>query len=130
MARHLILAFYNNNNNNNSLRSLPAAQWPHRKALALPVTVIRNNVILFIVVPSQSAEAVYGKKQFSGRCRTSTFSSPEGVNISFYIKDLLRGCIDVSRQLSLISNALFLTFTTMCHYKKNGLDFSGMTFRH
>lgn len=71
-----------------------------------------------MLLPSNSAKTVYGKKHFSGRCCTSTFSSPEGANVSFYIKDLLRGCIDVSRQLSLISNALFLTFTTMCHYEK------------
>lgn len=55
-------------------------------------------------------------------------SSHEGVDIFFHIKDILCGCIHVSRQLSLISNALFLTFTTMCHYQK-GLDFSEMTFR-
>ncbi len=34
----------------------------------------------------------------------------------------------VARQQSLISNALFLTFATMCHYQK-GLDFPGVTFR-
>lgn len=82
------------------------------------MTIISNNEILFILSPSKSAKTVSGKKHFSGRCCTSTFSSPEGANISVYIKDLLRGCIDVSRQLSLISNALFLTFTTMCHYEK------------
>lgn len=58
-------------------------------------------------------------------------SSHEGTSIFPHIKDILCGCItakQVARQQSLISNALFLTFATMCYYKK-GLDFPGMTFR-
>lgn len=34
----------------------------------------------------------------------------------------------VARQQSLISNALFLTFASTCHYQK-GLDFTGLTFK-
>lgn len=90
----------------------------------------RNNAILDIIAPSRSVETIHGKQKILGRCCTSTFSSHVGVNISCDIKDLLRGRNDVSRQLSLISNALFLTFTTMCRYEKKVLNFSGMTFRH
>lgn len=47
-----------------------------------------------------------------------------------HIKDTLCGRFraQVTRQQSLISNALFLTFATTCHYQK-GLDFPGVTFR-
>lgn len=43
----------------------------------------------------------------------------------FYIS---KTATEVARQQSLINNALFLTFATMCHYQK-GLDFPGVTFR-
>lgn len=59
MARHLVLSFCNQKKKKNIPRCLPADRWKQRKAPALPVTVIRNNV-------------VYGEKQFSGRCCTST----------------------------------------------------------
>ena len=49
-------------------------------------------------------------------------------SVFFFFFHILKIATEVARQQSLINNALFLTFATMCHYQK-GLDFPGVTFR-
>lgn len=90
--------------------------------------LIRSNVIFGVAIII--ALTIYRKSLWwKVDPRQMLYIHAQRVNISSYIKDLLYGCIEVSRQVSLIIIALFLTFTT-CAIMKKGLDFSGMTFRH
>lgn len=106
------------------------AQWPQEKAPALSMSLLE--VMCYLVWLSLLRYHNL-QKEFTMKSGSQTnvvhSTSAQRVNISFYIKDLLYGCIEVSRQVSLIIIALFLTFTT-CAIMKKGFDFSGMTFRH
>lgn len=106
------------------------AQWPQEKAPALSVSWLE---VMWYLVWLSSLHYHNLQKEFTMKSRSQANvvhpHSVQRVNISFYIKDLLYGCIEVSRQVSLIIIALFLTFTT-CAIVKKGLNFSGMTFRH
>lgn len=65
MARHLLLVLHNQKEKNKTVPGVCVR--PAEKGSSTPVTIIRNNVILFIVSPSQSSKSCLWWKAVLGQ---------------------------------------------------------------